>query len=159
MRSSCATVEEYLRTLPAERREAIAAVHQVILDNLRDGHETRIQCGMIAYVVPHALYPAGYHCDPSQPLQYAALASQKNHMALYLMTVYGDPETAAWFRAAWTASGKRLDMGKSCVRFKKLDDLPLDVIAQVIRRVPIQAYIARVEKLLERAPRKRVATG
>jgi Domain of unknown function (DU1801) len=87
------------------------------------------------------------HCDPRQPLQYAGLAAQKNYMALYLMTVYGDIDTEQWFRKAYQASGKKLDMGKSCVRFRKLEDLPLDVIAQVIARVPVQAYIARIENL------------
>ena len=143
------SVDEYLAALSEDRRSALAAVRKVILDHLPEGYVECIQCGMIAYVVPHSLYPAGYHCDPRQALQYAALASQKNYMALYLMTVYGDPETESWFRKAYQASGKKLDMGKSCVRFKKLDDLPLDVIGDVIARVPVQAYVARIEKQLQ----------
>ena len=155
MISNAKTVAEYLKGLPLERKTAIGAVRQLILANLPEGYEECMQCGMIGYVVPHSLYPAGYHCNPKQPLQYAALGSQKNHMALYLMTLYGDPDTQQWFRKAYQAAGKKLDMGKSCVRFKKVDDLPLDVIGQVIARVPVKDYIARVEKVLTRKPKKR----
>ena len=142
------TVEEYLQALQEDRRHALGAVRDVILANLPQGYEECIQCGMIAYVVPLSLYPAGYHVHPGQPLQYAALDSQKNHMAIYLMTVYGDPATEQWLRKAFQAAGKKLDMGKSCVRFKKVEDLPLDVIGQVIARVPVQAYVTRIEKAL-----------
>src|SRR5581483_6695459 len=124
MTSSAATVEEYLAELPEERRAAIGAVRNVILANLPEGYEETMQYGMIGYIVPHRLYPAGYHCDPKQPLPLANLGSQKNHMSLYLMCVYGHEPTAEWFRSAWTATGKKLDMGKACVRFKKLDDVP-----------------------------------
>lgn len=148
MTSGATTVEEYLAGLPEERRAAISAVREVILANLPAGYEERMQYGMIGYVVPHSLYPAGYHCDPKQPLNFAGLGSQKNHMALYLMCVYMHEETRAWFEAAYAASGKKLDMGKACLRFKKLDDLPLDVIGQVIARVPAQAYIDRIESVL-----------
>jgi hypothetical protein len=148
MTSQAKTVEEYLQALPADRRAAITAVRKVILDNLPPGYEECMSYGMIGYVVPHSLYPNGYHCDPKQPLPYANLASQKNHMAIYMMTVYGDPATEQWFREAWQASGKRLDMGKSCVRFKKVEDLPLDVIGQAIARTPVSKYVARVEAQL-----------
>src|SRR5437867_9584228 len=125
MLSTAKTVADYLAELPPDRREAISAVRKVILKNLPKGFEEIMQYGMIGYVVPFKLFPAGYHCDPTQPLCYAGLASQKNHMAIYLMTVYGHKETEEWFVRAYKASGKKLDMGKSCVRFKKLDDLPL----------------------------------
>jgi hypothetical protein len=148
MTSSAKSVDEYLAGLPEDRRLAVAAVRAVILANLPAGYVECIQCGMIAYVVPHSLYPAGYHCDPRQPLQFAALASQKNHMALYLCSVYGDPATRDWFCKEFKASGKKLDMGKSCVRFKKLDDLPLAVIGRLIARTPVKAYIARIEEIL-----------
>jgi hypothetical protein len=148
MKSSAATVEEYLRRLPADRRTAISAVRQVILANLPKGYVECMGYGMIGYVVPHSLYPGGYHCDPKLPLPFANLGSQKKHMALHLMTVYGDPATEQWFRKAWAATGKKLDMGKACVRFKKLEDVPLDVIGQLIARVPVKAYIARIEKFL-----------
>jgi hypothetical protein len=147
--SKAKTVEEYLEELPPDRREAIGAVRKVILKNLPKGLEETMLYGMIAYVVPHKLFPAGYHCDPSQPLCYAGLASQKNHMAVYLMTCYGHKETEDWFVKAYKATGKKLDMGKSCVRFKKLDNLPLDVIGQAIARVSVQKYIEAYEKSRE----------
>src|SRR4029453_8533886 len=101
-----------------------------------------MQYGMIGWFVPHRVFPAGYHCDPRQPLPFAGLASQKNHLAVYLMCHYGSPEQARWFHEAWAQSGKKkLDMGKSCLRFKKLDDLALDVIGEAIRRVPARKYI------------------
>jgi len=154
MNSQAKTVEEYLQALPVDRQAAMRAVRDVILANLPKGYEECMNYGMIGYVVPHSFYPAGYHCDPKQPLPFACLGSQKNHMAIYLMNVYGDPATEAWFRKAWQASGKKLDMGKSCVRFKKLEDVPLDVIGQVIARTPVKNYIARVEKVLSARPKK-----
>jgi hypothetical protein len=149
MTSQAQTVDEYLQSLPAERRAALSAVRNVILDNLPEGYAECMQYGLIGYVVPHSLYPAGYHCNPAQPLSYAALGSQKNHMALYLMCAYGNAETDAWFRKAWEATGKKLDMGKACVRFKKLEDVPLEVIGQVIARTPVKRYIAGVEQVLQ----------
>ena len=142
-----ATVAEYLAALPEDRRRAVEAVRQVILKNLDQDFEEGIQYRMIGYYVPHRVYPAGYHCDPTQPLTYAGLASQKNHMSLYLMCIYGHNETNNWFLKAYKATGKKLDMGKSCIRFKKLDDLPLDVIGQAIARVPVDKYIQAYEDL------------
>jgi hypothetical protein len=107
-----------------------------------------MQYGMIGYCVPHSLWPAGYHCDPKQPLTFASLGNQKNHMALYLMCVYGHEETRAWFEEAWRASGKKLDMGKACARFKRLEDLPLDVVGQVIARVPVDEFLSRYQQVL-----------
>ena len=155
MKNSATTVEEYLKSLPTDRRVAISAVRQTILTSLPHGYVERISYGMIGYVVPHSLYPAGYHCDPKLPLPYACLGSQKNHMALHLMTVYGDPATEKWLRKAWAGAGKKLDMGKACVRFKKLEDVPLDVIGQLIARVPVKEYIARVEKMIGATASKR----
>jgi hypothetical protein len=154
MQSSARTVDEYLKSLPADRREAISAIRKVILANLPEGYEECMSYGMIGYVVPHRIYPAGYHCNPSLPLPFANLASQKNHMALYLMCCYGDKATDQWFRKAWVAAGKKLDMGKSCVRFKKLEDVSLEVIGQVIARVPVKNYIARMEQVLGERPGK-----
>ena len=153
MKSSAKTVDEYLAALPENRRTAISAVRKVILANLPEGYEECMSYGMIGYVVPHRIYPAGYHCDPKLPLPYANLGSQKNHMALYLMSVYGDPATEKWFRNAWAATGKKLDMGKSCVRFRTLDDVSLDVIGKIIARVPVKKYIARIEQILGERPR------
>ena len=136
--SSAQTVEEYLAELAPDRREAISAVRKVILDNLPTGYEEMMQFGMIGYVIPLERYPVTYN---KQALQYAALASQKHYMSVYLMNVYGDPDSEQWFAEQYRASGKRLDMGKSCVRFKKLDDLPLDLIGRAIARTPVDAYI------------------
>jgi uncharacterized protein YdhG (YjbR/CyaY superfamily) len=161
MSSHPATVEEYLAGLPEDRRAAISAVRAVIRANLPDGYVETVQYGAIGYVVPHTLFPPGYHCDPSQPLTLAVLASQKNYVSLHLMTIYGDPATAEWFRDAYAASGKKLDMGKACIRFKKLEDLPLEVIGQAIARVPAQAYIERYEAALRARgkDRKRAASS
>ena len=158
MQSNAKTVAEYLKSLPADRRAAISAIRNVILANLPEGYVECMSYGMIGYVVPHSIYPAGYHCDPKLPLPYANLASQKNHMALYLMCCYGDPATDRWFRKAWSAAGKKLDMGKSCVRFKKLEDVSLEVIGQLIARVPVKNYIARIEKVLGERPGNRGKT-
>jgi hypothetical protein len=145
MQSKATTVEQYLAGLPDDRRRAIAAVREEILKNLDQDYKEGMQYGMIGYYVPHSVYPAGYHCDPRQPLPFAGLASQKNHMALYLMCVYGQGDHAKWFQQAWKKTGKQLDMGKSCVRFKKLEDLALEVIGEAIRRVPAKKYIAVYE--------------
>lgn len=150
MKSNATTVEEYVKGLPEERRKAITAVRKVILANLPKGFEECMSYGMIGYVVPHSLYPKGYHCNPKLPLPYANLASQKGHMSLYLMTVYADVKTEQWFRKAWLAAGKKLDMGKACVRFKRLEDVPLEVVGQIIARTPVKDYVARYEALLAR---------
>ena len=148
MQSKAATVAEYLDSLPEERRHAIGVVRDVVLANLPAGYTEGMGYGMIGYSVPHTLYPKGYHCDPKMPLPYAALGAQKNHMAIYLCTVYTDPEQDDWFRTEFLRAGKRLDMGKSCVRFKKLEDLPLEVIALAIARVQVKDYVARYEAVL-----------
>lgn len=150
MQSKATTVTQYLASLPADRRKAIEAVRKVILKNLPKGYEEGIQYGMIGYFVPHSVYAPGYHCDPKQPLPFAGLASQKNHMAVYLMCVYMDAEQEAWFREAWTKAGKKLDMGKSCVRFKKIEDVPLEVIGQVIKRVPVKKFIENYEAVIKK---------
>jgi hypothetical protein len=167
MQSKATTVQAYLLSLPEDRRAAISAVRQVILANLDASYEEGMQYGAIGYYVPHHVYPNGYHCDPNQALPFANLASQKNYMSLYLMCVYvgyeddSPGEHANWFREAWAKTGKKLDMGKSCVRFKRLDDLPLDLIGEAIRRVPAARYIEICEASLARArkpaDRKRTA--
>jgi hypothetical protein len=138
VQSKAATVAEYLKELPEDRRAAVAAVRKVILKNLPKGYKESMNFGMICYEIPLKRYPDTYN---KQPLCYAALASQKNHMAVYLMGVYGSTKLAAWFRAAFEKAGKKLDMGKSCVRFRKLDDLPLDAIGHVIAQVTPEQYI------------------
>jgi Domain of unknown function (DU1801) len=148
MTSDATTVSEYLSRLTEDRRNAIEAVRRVILENLDMDFEEGIQYGMIGYYVPHRVYPAGYHCDPKQPLPFAALGSQKNYMSLYLMCVYGDSDRLDRFRAAWAKTGKKLDMGKACVRFRKVEDLALDVIAETIKGVQAKKYAERCEAAL-----------
>jgi hypothetical protein len=166
MQSGAKTVNQYLADLPADRREALQTIRAVILKNLPKGYEEGMQYGMIGYFVPHSVYPPGYHCDPKQPLPFAGLASQKNHMAIYLMCVYGDSEHEAWFRQAWAKTGKKLDMGKACVRFRKLDNVPLEVIGEAVKRVPAKMFIEHYESSVKplsqrpsRARKKRDAAG
>ena len=155
MTSKAPTVDQYLAELPPDRRAALQAVRAAILKNLDRGYEEGMQYGMIGYYVPHRVYPPGYHCDPRQPLPFAGLASQKNHMAIYLMSVYGNSGEEAWLRQALARSGKKLYMGKSCIRFKKLEDLPLDVVGQAVARVPARDYIAQVESVVRSRPKRK----
>ncbi len=160
VQSKAKTVKEYLAELPEDRRAAIQAVREVVLENLDGEFEEGMTYGMIGYYVPHSVYPPGYHCDPRMPLPFANLASQKNHMALYLMCIYGDSSLRKWFEGEWKKSGKKLDIGKSCLRFKKLEDLALNVIGEAIRRVPARKYIEVCERALssrQKAPAKKAA--
>ena len=143
MRSEATTVDQYLAELPDDRREALEAVRAVVLKNLPDGYEEAMNWGMITYQVPFRAYPDTYN---KQPLMFAALASQKNHMAVYLTGIYISDEARDEFEAAYRATGKRFDVGKSCVRFRKLDDLPLDLIGETIASIPVVRLIARVEE-------------
>jgi uncharacterized protein YdhG (YjbR/CyaY superfamily) len=149
MRSKAKTVDEYLAELPEDRREAISTVRNVILEHLPEGYEESMNWGMIAYEVPLSVYPDTYN---GQPLSYAALASQKNHMAVYLSGIYMDEEARTKFERDYRATGKRFDVGKSCVRFRKLEDLPLPVIAEAIAYLPAEEYVTRVKAL--HSPRK-----
>lgn len=158
MKSDAKTVEQYLDSLPEDRREAIAAVRRVVLKNLPKGYEEGMQYGMIGYFVPHSRYPAGYHCDPSQPVPFASIASQKNHMAIYMMCIYSDPAHLEWFVDAWKKSGNRLDMGKGCVRFRRLENVPLDVVGQAIRRVPVKKFLQHYESTLRGTASRKPAT-
>lgn len=146
MTSKAETVEQYLAELPEDRRAALQAVREVILANLGEGYEEGMSYGMIGYYVPHSVYPPGYHCSPNLPLPFASIASQKNYMAIYLMCIYGHAGAETKFREAWQKSGKKLDMGKACIRFKKVEDLALDVIAQAIRDAPVQKFIEVYEE-------------
>lgn len=143
MKSSATSPDEYLAELPADRREALEAVRETILANLDEGFVETMGFGMIAYVVPLERYPDTYN---GQPLMYAAIASQKNHMAAYLMAVYADEATNEKFVADYESSGKKLDMGKSCVRFKKLDQLPLEVVGEAVASMTAEDFIAVTER-------------
>jgi uncharacterized protein YdhG (YjbR/CyaY superfamily) len=142
MHSNAETVDEYLAELPETRRQAVEEVRRVILENLPDGYEEVMNWGMITYQVPLETYPDTYN---KKPLMYAALASQKNHMSVYLTGITMDEEAAESFEAAYRATGKRYDVGKSCVRFRKLDDLPLELIGDRIASLPVDEFVTRVE--------------
>lgn len=143
MQSDADTVEAYLAELPEDRREIVASVRSVILEHLPPGFEEGMQYGMIGYYIPLERYPVTYN---GQPLGVAALASQRRHLSLYLMGIYGDDGESSWFRERWAGTGKKLDMGKSCVRFKRLDDLALDVVGEAIARTSVDDFIAAYER-------------
>ena len=141
-RSAAATVEDYLADLSPERRETVSTVRDVILAHLPDGYEEMMDFGMISYVIPLSTYPITYN---ERPLMYAALSSQKNYCSLYLMNIYGMPELMEWFERGYRASGKRMDIGKACVRFKSVDDLPLDLVGEAIARTLVADSIELYE--------------
>ncbi|MEX1112843.1 MAG: DUF1801 domain-containing protein [Patescibacteria group bacterium] len=140
--SDAKTVEAYLAGLLPDRREAIGAVRDVIRKHLPEGYEEGMQYGMISFFIPLERYPDTYN---GQPLAIASIAPQKNHMAVYLMCIYGHAGEEAWFRKEFEKAGKKLDMGKSCVRFRKLEDLPLEVIGEAVARMPVDAFIMLYE--------------
>lgn len=158
MQSKASTVKEYLQSLPADRRSALETLRKIILANLDKGFEEGMQYGMIGYYVPHRIYPSGYHCDPKQPLPFAGLASQKNHISLYMMSCYGSGSEEKWLKQAWTKAGKKLNMGKCCIRFTRLDDVPLEVVGEAFRRVTASKYIEFYESAI-RTKNKKASSG
>jgi uncharacterized protein YdhG (YjbR/CyaY superfamily) len=150
MRSDATTVDEYLAELPPERRAAITAVRDLIREHLPEGYEEAMNWGMIAYQVPLATYADPYN---GQPLMYAALSSQKNYMSLYFTAIYMDEEARATFEAAYRATGKRLDVAKSCVRCRTLADLPLDLVAETVASVDVATFVQRARAV--RSSRRR----
>jgi uncharacterized protein YdhG (YjbR/CyaY superfamily) len=146
MQSKAKTVEQYLKSLPEDRRKAIQQVRQTILENLPEGIEEMMQYGMIGYAVPLSVYPPGYHCKKNEPLPYCSLASQKNFMAIYMFCTYMNKADQEWLKKEFKAQGKKLDMGKSCIRFKKIEDLPLDAIGKIIGKPTVKEFIATYEK-------------
>lgn len=155
MKSKTATLKQYLEGLPEDRREAISAVREVILSNLPEGFRESFHFGMITYCVPHNIYPHGYHCDVTQPVPYIMLASQKNYVAIYLFCLYLEDDAVEKFKDDYLKTGKKLDMGKSCLRFKKLDDIPLELIGQVAGRMSVDEFITLYESRLSEAERKK----
>lgn len=149
MRTDARSIDEYINSLPLDRQQALEKVRKVILDNLPEGYEEKMNWGMITYQVPLEVYPDTYN---KKPLMYAALASQKNHMAVYLTGIYTDEKQREEFENAYRATGKRYDVGKSCVRFRKLDDLPLDVLADAIAALEMDDFIDLVKKV--QSPKK-----
>ena len=143
VKSEAATADQYLSELSDDRRASISEVRQVILDNLPEGYRETVQFGIISYVVPLETFPKTYN---RKPLTYISLASQKDYMSLYLMSIYGDEEKASDFDAEFEASGRKMDRGKSCVRFKKVDDLPMDLIGKTVAGTSLQEYIEIYER-------------
>jgi hypothetical protein len=147
MQSKAATPQEYIDTLPADRKHAMSELRKVILKNLPEGFSEGMGYGMMGYSVPHSLYPKGYHCDPKQPLPFMGMASQKNFIAVYHMGIYADKKLLDWFIAEYPKHSKtKLDMGKSCIRFKKVDQIPFELIGQLASKMTPQDWIETYEK-------------
>lgn len=147
MQSKAATVEEYIKELPEERQEAVTKLRKEIKKNLPKGFSEGMGYGMIGYCVPHSLYPAGYHCDPKLPLPFMNIASQKNFIAVYHMAVYAEPNLLKWFTDAYAKAGVgKLDMGKSCIRFKKPENIPYKLIGELASKVTVEKWIEYYEK-------------
>jgi hypothetical protein len=151
MKATGKTVLEILTSVPADRVEPFNKLHDVIVKNLPKGFEPAISYGGLGYVVPHSLYPDGYHCKPSEPLPFAGIASQKNSINFYHMGVYSDPKLLKWFQAEYPKHCKqKLDMGKSCVRFKKLDDIPYKLIGQLMKKMSVNKWVTIYEKEIKK---------
>lgn len=151
VQSAAETPEAYLAELDPDRRETVARLREVILDNLPEGFEETMSYGMIGYVVPHALYPDGYHCNPDQPLPFMSLANQKNFVAVYHMGIYADDDLLHWFQAAYRDQvPTKLDMGKSCIRLKKPEQIPYELIGELAGKMTPGDWIERYESAVKR---------
>ncbi|MGB5362242.1 MAG: DUF1801 domain-containing protein [Aureibaculum sp.] len=150
MTSDAKTPEEYISTLPEDRKEAISKLRKIVLKNLPKGFTETMGYGMLAYVVPHSIYPAGYHCDTKLPLPFINIASQKNFIALYHMGIYAKKDLLNWFVNEYPNYSKRkLDMGKSCIRFKKIDDIPYDLIGELAGKMTPMEWIEIYEDVIK----------
>ncbi|MDO3624560.1 DUF1801 domain-containing protein [Mucilaginibacter sp. BT774] len=151
MQSTAKTPQEYIDSLPPDRKEVISKIRDVLVKNLPAGFEETIGYGMLGYVVPHSIYPKGYHCNPKVPLPYINLASQKNYIALYATCVYGDSKLKDWFVSEYPKHCKtRLDMGAGCIRFKKMDDIPYQLIGELAGKLTPQQWIEICERVMKR---------
>jgi uncharacterized protein YdhG (YjbR/CyaY superfamily) len=151
MQSKAITHDQYVAELPQDRSEAIQKLRTIVKKNLPAGFEEVMSYGMLGYVVPHKIYPNGYHCDPKQPLPFFAMASQKNTINIYNMMIYSDSKLYDWFVTEFPKHCKsKLDMGKSCIRFKKLDDIPYDLIGELVSKVTVKQWIEKYESLLKK---------
>lgn len=151
------TITKYLASIPVDRRKTIKALRETIKKNLDPKFKEGIQYNAIGYFLPHSVYPDGYHCDPKQPLPFGGLASQKNHIGIYLFCLYTDESQVEQFQKEWKATGKRLDMGKSCVRIKTLDDVPLDVLGRAIKRITAAKFVKSYEAIIPASKRKKAS--
>jgi len=148
MQSLAKTPQEYIDALPDDRKAVVSKIREVILENLPAGFEETIGYGMLGYVVPHSIYPKGYHCNPKVPLPYINLASQKNFIALYAMCIYGESTLKDWFTGEYPKYCKtKLDMGKACIRFKKMDDIPYQLIGELCAKLTPQQWIEICERV------------
>lgn len=155
MQSNAATPDEYIENLPEERKEVLAALRSAIKKNIPKGFKEEMGYGMLGWVVPHSLYPAGYHCDPKQPLPFLGFASQNNHIAVYHMGIYSSPELLEWFQSEWPKhSSKKLDMGKSCIRFRKPEDVPVALIGELASKMTPKEWIGMYETSFAEARKK-----
>lgn len=146
MQSNATTVTAYLEEIPEERKEAFFKLRDTILTNIPKGFSEQLNYGSLGYVVPHSIYPNGYHCHPKLPLPFIALANQKNFIALYHMGIYADPELLNWFVSEYPKHcEQKLDMGKSCIRFKKMDQIPFDLIGELVKKMEVQEWITCYE--------------
>jgi len=151
MKANGTTVEAILENLPEDRAEAFNRLHEVIVANLPEGFEAAISYGGLGYVVPHTIYPAGYHCKPVEPLPFAGLAAQKNSINFYHMGIYSDPALLDWFVNEYPKHSKRkLDMGKSCIRFKKFDEIPYELMGELMRKMSVADWVAIYESNLKK---------
>ncbi|MDB5208463.1 MAG: hypothetical protein JWR72_3538 [Flavisolibacter sp.] len=151
MTSTAKTTREYLESLPEERKAPMTQLRDTIAKNLPKGFTEQMTYGMPGFVVSHSKYPAGYHCDPKLPLGFVSIASQKNFIALYHMGIYSMPDLLKWFTDEFPKHSKaKLDMGKSCIRFKKPEQIPYDLIAELMKKVTPDEWIARYEMILKR---------
>jgi hypothetical protein len=151
MRTEASTAEAYLESVPEERKAVMRRLHELIMENLPVGFEAGVGYGMMGYVVPHSLYPAGYHCDPKQPLPFMGLASQKNNISFYHMGIYADQALLDWFVGEYPKYSKtKLDMGKSCIRFKKEEHIPFPLLAELVRKMKPEDWIRLYEANLRR---------
>lgn len=151
MQSSASTPEDYMANLPEDRKAVMHKLREVIVNNLPEGFQETMSYGMLGWVVPHSLYPSGYHCDPKLPLPYLSIASQKNFIAVYNMGLYSDKDIYDWFVAEFPKHSKyKLDMGKSCIRFKKPDAIPFELIGQLVAKMTPEQWIAQYESQLKR---------
>jgi hypothetical protein len=151
MKAPGVTVEEILENIPEDRKDVFHKLHQTIVAHLPSGFEAGISYGGLGYIIPHSLYPAGYHCKPSEPLPFAGLASQKNSINFYHMGIYADPALHDWFVAEYPKhSAQKLDMGKSCIRFKKLDQIPFTLIGELMQKMTAQQWIDLYEGMLKK---------
>jgi uncharacterized protein YdhG (YjbR/CyaY superfamily) len=151
MKINASTPEEYINQLPDDRREVVTKIRAVIQQHLPEGFEETISYGMIAYVVPLSKYPAGYHCNPKERLPFLSIASQKNYIALYHSGIYAVPKMYDWFKESYLLHAKgKPDMAKSCIRFKKLDDIPYNLIASLVEKITVKEWVKVYEENLKR---------